>query len=412
MSINNYINVIMYSSNSEFTKQRYLFTNERVRIVIQTADFAKVKAYMVLYKNCIVIADDTVVSDKYDDLLEQVVSQDCGCVLCIKKYVSAASIVKYNLVESVLSIQYTDIVDLILVLCKKIRIVDSRVEKLKITATPTAVVTPRLTPTTAVAKPVQTEVKPTLTQSKPSVDSANHKFDFITQSNKTTSSVTNSSTVKKRDISPQNVAKLQNGAYVKHLNNRNFDKIIAIGASTGGPDTLIHVLKELPGDLKIPVFIVQHMPATFTKLFAGRINAICDVTIVEPEDGDPVLGGCVYIAPGGKQMVIEEYMGNFFIKILPQDKSVVNNPSVDVLFRSCAENFGYKIVAVILTGMGKDGASGLLNIKNVGGYTIGQDEKTSIVYGMPKAAFDIGAVKVQLPISKIGSEILKAIRII
>ncbi len=409
MSINNYINVIMYSSNNEFTKQRYLFTNERVRIVIQTSDIAKVKAYMVLYKNCIVVADDTVVPDKYDDLLVQVVAQDCGCILCIKQYVSAASMVKYNLVDSILPLQYHDFTDLIVALCKKIRIVDSKIEKLKET-TPSVTTQTIKTTEPKLNTPRPTILQQTTSQPKPSVEPKSNKFDYITQNKKSVDSISIGASTNRRDISPQNVAKLQNGAYVKHLNNKNFDKVIAIGASTGGPDTLIHVLKDLPGDLKVPVFVVQHMPATFTKLFAGRINAVCDITIVEPEDGDPVLGGCAYIAPGGKQMVIEEYMGNFFIKILPQDKSVVNNPSVDVMFRSCSENFGYKIVAVILTGMGKDGASGLLNIKNVGGYTIGQDEKTSVVYGMPKAAFDIGAVKVQLPVSKIGAEIIKAIK--
>ncbi len=189
-----------------------------------------------------------------------------------------------------------------------------------------------------------------------------------------------------------------------------FSKIVAIGSSTGGTEMILRILKEIPLELNIPVVVVQHMPAVFTKMYADRMNKTCDLTIVEAKDGDMIRGRYVYIAPGGKQMAIEKKGINYHIKILPAMEEYVNNPAVDVLFDSVADNFRSKAVGVILTGIGKDGSKGLLNIRNKGGYTIGQDKSTCVVYGMPKAAYEIGAVVSQLPLEKISQEIIKIVK--
>ncbi len=189
-----------------------------------------------------------------------------------------------------------------------------------------------------------------------------------------------------------------------------FNNIVAIGASTGGTEMVFQLLKEIPISLNIPVVVVQHMPPVFTKMYADRMNKSCDLTVIEAKDGDMVRGRYAYIAPGGKQMEIEKRGLNYYIKILPTMSEHVNNPSVDVLFNSVAKNFRSKAIGVILTGIGKDGSKGLLNIRNMGGKTIGQDKDTCVVYGMPKVAFEIGAVMEQLPLSKISSAVIRLVK--
>jgi len=172
---------------------------------------------------------------------------------------------------------------------------------------------------------------------------------------------------------------------------RNAPKLIAIGASTGGVEALTEVLTHLPKALP-PIVITQHMPPVFTASFAKRLSTLCALRIEEAVDKMPLAGGVAIIAPGGTQMEIIKQGQGWRCKIT--DGPSVNNhkPSVDVLFHSVAEQAGNVAMGVILTGMGKDGARGLLAMRQAGAHTIGQDEASCIVYGMPRAAQELGAL--------------------
>ncbi|UVC11776.1 chemotaxis response regulator protein-glutamate methylesterase [Rhizobium sp. TH2] len=183
-------------------------------------------------------------------------------------------------------------------------------------------------------------------------------------------------------------------------------KVVAIGSSTGGVEALIEVLKRFPVNCP-PTVITQHMPGTFTKSFAERLNRLCAPQVQEATDGARLEIGRIYLAPGGERhlTVVNPHAPSCRLV----DKPPVNGhrPSVDVLFDSVAELAGRNAVGVILTGMGRDGASGLLKMRHAGARTVGQNEKTCIVYGMPRVAFELGAVESQLPLNGIGEEILK-----
>lgn len=183
-------------------------------------------------------------------------------------------------------------------------------------------------------------------------------------------------------------------------------KIIAIGASTGGTDAIHTVISGLPRDMP-PIVIVQHMPPVFTKLYAERLNNTCELEVKEAEDGDVLRPGRVLIAPGNYQMRVAKRGSGYIVKCTQEEKVSGHCPSVDVLFDSVADVVGKQSVGVILTGMGRDGANGLLKMKKTGAYTIGQDEKSSVVYGMPMVAFNIGAVDKQLPLDRIDDEIIR-----
>jgi two-component system chemotaxis response regulator CheB len=183
-------------------------------------------------------------------------------------------------------------------------------------------------------------------------------------------------------------------------------KIIAIGASTGGTDAIHTVISGLPRDMP-PIVIVQHMPPVFTKLYAERLNNTCELEVKEAEDGDALKPGRVLIAPGNFQMRLAKRGTGFIVKCTQEEKVSGHCPSVDVLFDSVADVAGKQSIGVILTGMGRDGANGLLKMKKTGAYTIGQDEKSSVVYGMPMVAFNIGAVEKQLPLDRIADEIIR-----
>lgn len=176
---------------------------------------------------------------------------------------------------------------------------------------------------------------------------------------------------------------------------------ITIGASTGGPRALMQLIPLFPADLTIPVLVVQHMPAGFTASFANRLNAESNVTVVEAVDGLPVEKGVVYIAPGNYHMMVE----NKTIRLLSTPKVHGVRPAVDILFESVAKEYGSKVLGVILTGMGYDGTQGLYDIKAAGGYSLAQDEATSVVYGMPKNAVENGVVDQCIGLKEI-SEIL------
>ncbi len=192
----------------------------------------------------------------------------------------------------------------------------------------------------------------------------------------------------------------------KTLNNKNInsEKIIAIGASTGGTEAIVSILKDININCS-GILIVQHMPEFFTKAFADRLNELFQLNVKEAENGDIVHKGCVFIAPGNKHMLLKNSGINHIIEI--KEGPLVNRhrPSVDVLFRSVAQNAGNNALGIILTGMGDDGAKGLLEMKESGAQTIAQDEKTSIVFGMPKEAIALGAAQKIVPLSLIGIHI-------
>ncbi|WP_281404991.1 chemotaxis response regulator protein-glutamate methylesterase [Nitratireductor sp. XY-223] len=183
--------------------------------------------------------------------------------------------------------------------------------------------------------------------------------------------------------------------------------VVAIGASTGGVEALITLLSNYPKNCP-PTLITQHMPEAFTSSFAARLNRLCQPLIEEAADGAPIVPGKVYVAPGGDRHL--EVVGGTSLRCRLREGETVNGhrPSVDVLFNSVAERCGRRAVGVILTGMGRDGAKGLLEMRNGGATTIGQNEASCVVYGMPRSAFEIGAVENQLPLRRIGEEILKS----
>lgn len=183
------------------------------------------------------------------------------------------------------------------------------------------------------------------------------------------------------------------------------EKLIAVGASTGGVEALQEFLTSFPPDSPA-ILVTQHMPALFTASFANRLNQCCAVSVRQATDGERVLPGHVYIAPGGLHLELARNGANYVCRLHEQPAVSGHRPSVDVLFRSVAKAAGANSVGIILTGMGKDGAAGLLEMRAAGASTIGQDEASCVVYGMPKAAHDCGATEIELPLSKISRQVL------
>ena|SRR5271165_1498614 len=187
--------------------------------------------------------------------------------------------------------------------------------------------------------------------------------------------------------------------------------IIAVGASTGGPKALQEVLPLLPGDLAVPVLIVQHMPAGFTAPFAQRLDGLCRVKVREAVDNDRIEPGVVYIAPAGMHMTVLRTGDSCTnISLDPQPASHLHIPSVDIMMKSVARNFRNLAMGVILTGMGCDGAEGMKAIYREGGLTIGQDEASCTVYGMPRACAELGVLSRVVPLSQVSAQILEATR--
>ncbi|WP_250278270.1 CheB methylesterase domain-containing protein [[Clostridium] colinum] len=203
------------------------------------------------------------------------------------------------------------------------------------------------------------------------------------------------------------IANIINSKIKKVESNKSFNKIIAIGASTGGTEAVQSILTTLNQDIP-PVLIVIHMPPGFTKMYSSRLNEICKMKVKEAEDGDILRYGVAYIAPGGHHMRVIKRNKNMYISCKKEEKVNGHMPSVDVLFESVAE-YAPNVVATILTGMGNDGALGILNIRNKGGFTIGQDKESCVVYGMPKAANDIGGVLLQASLENIPKLIMENI---
>jgi len=183
-------------------------------------------------------------------------------------------------------------------------------------------------------------------------------------------------------------------------------KVIAIGASTGGTEAIKDVLVGLPANMP-PILVVQHMPPYFIKAFAARLNSMCTLEVKEALDGESVTSGKVLISPGNKHMELRRSGANYYVVL--NDKPLVHyqRPAVEILFDSVAQYAGSNAIGVILTGMGKDGAKGLLNMKTAGAYTIAQDEQSSIVFGMPKEAINLGAAATVASLSDIPALLIK-----
>ena len=177
--------------------------------------------------------------------------------------------------------------------------------------------------------------------------------------------------------------------------------LIAIGASTGGTEATLEVLQRLPADMP-GIVVTQHMPEGFTKMYADRLNRICKLEVKEAQNGDRVRGAL--------QMRVEKDLKGFYVSCQPGEKVNGHRPSVDVLFSSVAKKAGKSAVGIIMTGMGRDGASGLLEMRKAGAFTIGQDKESCVVYGMPMVAYDIGGVCVQASCTNISNVLLNQLR--
>lgn len=232
-------------------------------------------------------------------------------------------------------------------------------------------------------------------------------IDFVTKpdvrSVKSVENFINDLIVKVKIASAAKVLHLKTGdSSQKIIGNTNADanKIIAIGASTGGTEAIYTVLKHLPKSIP-GIVIVQHIPPDFSRMFAQRLNTSTSLQVKEAKTGDYIEKGSVLIAPGDQHMRIKRISNRYRIECFVGDKVNGHCPSVDVLFESVAKEAGNCAVGIILTGMGYDGAKGMLSMRRKGARTIGQDESSSVVYGMPKVAFNIGAVEKQASLQEI-----------
>ncbi|GGA35662.1 protein-glutamate methylesterase/protein-glutamine glutaminase [Pelagibacterium lentulum] len=184
--------------------------------------------------------------------------------------------------------------------------------------------------------------------------------------------------------------------------------LIAIGASTGGVEAIRQVLSQFPADCP-PIVIAQHMPKGFTGRFASRLNDLVDVTVLEAEDRMPLAVGHAYIAPGDFHLRVEKSSGQLKCRVTQDEQMSGHRPSVDVLFESVAKVIGPKAVGAILTGMGRDGANGMKMMRDAGAFTIGQAKGSALIYGMPKVAFEMGAVVEEASIEKIAPRLVQAL---
>ena len=187
-------------------------------------------------------------------------------------------------------------------------------------------------------------------------------------------------------------------------------RVLGIGVSTGGPQTLSEIFKNLPSNFQVPILIVQHMPPLFTKQLADRLDKISPLTVKEAEDGEPVKEGVAYIAPGDYHMIVRKENNTKVIRLHQGPPKNNCRPSVDVLFESLAEVYNGTCLALILTGMGRDGADGARLIKQKGGAVIAQDAESSIVFGMPRAVIESGLADEILPLSEIPKRLKEIFR--
>ena len=194
-----------------------------------------------------------------------------------------------------------------------------------------------------------------------------------------------------------------------HAMAETTEKVVVIGASTGGTEALKTVLESLPADTP-GIVIVQHMPELFTRAFANRLDGLCNITVKEAETNDTVIRGRALIAPGNHHLLLKRSGARYFVEVKDGPLVCRHRPSVDVLFRSAARYAGQNAVGIILTGMGDDGARGMLEMKQAGARTIAQDEATCVVFGMPKEAIKLNGVDKVLPLSSVAGALLALAR--
>jgi two-component system chemotaxis response regulator CheB len=199
----------------------------------------------------------------------------------------------------------------------------------------------------------------------------------------------------------------ERAAHAPMVNNPliSTEKLVIVGASTGGTEAIRELLVPLPPDAPA-VMIAQHMPPGFTKSFAQRLNGLCRLTVKEAEHGERVLPGHAYIAPGHAHLLLARSGANYIAHLSEDPPVNRHRPSVDVLFRSAAQHAGKNAVGVILTGMGRDGAAGMLDMRNAGAYTLAQDEASCIVFGMPREAIALGAADEVVPLSEMSRRVM------
>jgi len=250
---------------------------------------------------------------------------------------------------------------------------------------------------------------------KPKIDLSNTLNDYakeIIEKVKTAAGVNVNSLLRERVVINEVPEKLTADAVLAkrsptaipaHL--KTTDKIIAIGASTGGTEAIKDILKMLPADCP-GIVITQHIPASFSGPFAQRVNGLSALNVCEAADGQQILPGHAYIAPGGQHLMVERSGARFYCKLNDGPAVSRHKPSVDVLFRSVAQNVGVNAIGLMLTGMGDDGAQGMLEMKEAGAFNFVQDEKSSVVWGMPMQAIKIGAAELQMPLDKIAAKLM------
>ena len=187
------------------------------------------------------------------------------------------------------------------------------------------------------------------------------------------------------------------------------ETLIAIGASTGGTEAIKEVLRDLPAEVP-GIVIVQHMPESFTASFANRLDSVSRLTVIEAKGGERIAPGHAYLAPGHSHLLVKRSGSGYVTELSQEDPVNRHRPSVDVLFRSVALQAGSRAIGVILTGMGKDGAHGMLAMRRTGAWTIGQDQASCVVYGMPRAAAEAGALDETVSLSAIAERILLQLR--
>lgn len=231
---------------------------------------------------------------------------------------------------------------------------------------------------------------------KPDLSSANNVGHFITD---LISKIKIAAGATVQKVNPDNQNKK-----IESTLTADHKRLIAIGASTGGTEALYSILRKLPSNIP-GIVIVQHIPPVFSRMFAERMNTSTDLVVKEAETGDYVETGKVLIAPGEQHMTVRRIGDRYKVECFTDEKVSGHCPSVDVLFESVAKAAGPDAIGVILTGMGYDGAKGLMAMRRKGARTIGQDEKSCVVYGMPKVAYNIGAVEKQIPLENIAANI-------
>jgi len=220
----------------------------------------------------------------------------------------------------------------------------------------------------------------------------------------TTKPITTRELPTSRDAAPIKAASPLSHKFFK-ASGKSYD-VLAIGTSTGGPVALQVVLSALPANFKLPILLIQHMPGTFTKAFAERLNGLCKINVKEASDGDLLKPGCAYLAPGGKQMLVDGRVGHSKIRIHEGSEKLNYKPCVDITFASLSKLYGKKVLAVVLTGMGADGRDGARMLKEKGAEIWAQDEASCVVYGMPQAVTKAGIATESLPLDQVAKSIL------